>query len=99
MLTLTVFLFAYSTLLTWSYYGQKATTYLFGEKDWIELAYKLFFLFFVVVGAAAQLKSIIDFTDAMILSMAIPNIIGLYFAAREVKRDVKEYLEGIKNKA
>ncbi len=99
MLALTVFLFAYSTLLTWSYYGQKCTTYLFGEKDWIELTYKLVFLTFIVIGSAASLSSIISFTDAMILSMAIPNIIGLYVVAGEVKRDVKKYLEGIEKKS
>ncbi len=98
VLALTVFLFAYSTLLTWSYYGQKCTTYLFGNHDWIVLSYKLVFLIFIVIGAAAELTSIINFTDAMILSMAIPNIIGLYVVAPEIKKDVKKYIEDIVNK-
>lgn len=98
VLAVTVFLFAYSTLLTWSYYGQKCTTYLFGEKRAVELTFKLSFLVFIVIGASSQLNSIINFTDAMILSMAIPNIVGLYFVAPEVKRDLKKYLDEVVNK-
>jgi AGCS family alanine or glycine:cation symporter len=95
VLALTVLLFAYSTLITWSYYGLKCVTYLFGEKDKIELAYKFIFCFFVIVGAAAELENVIGFTDAMILSMGIPNIIGLYLLAPEVKRDVKKYVQDV----
>ncbi|MCD8520231.1 MAG: alanine:cation symporter family protein [Alphaproteobacteria bacterium] len=96
VLAVAVFLFAYSTLITWAYYGIKATTYLFGEHDWIELTFKLIFCGFVVVGASAQLSNIISFTDAMILSMGIPNIIGLYLLAPEIKADMKAYIAKIK---
>lgn len=95
ILTLTVFLFAYSTLITWSYYGLKCATYLFGQKDVVELGYKIIFCAFVVIGAAAKLENVIGFTDAMILSMGIPNIIGLYVLAPELKRDLKEYIQSI----
>ena len=98
VLGLTVFMFAYSTLLTWSYYGQKCAAYLLGEKALVELAFKIIFMIFIVIGASSQLTSIINFTDAMILSMAIPNIIGLYFAAPEIKRDLKKYIEEVINK-
>ncbi len=98
LLTLTVFLFAYSTLLTWSYYGAKCVAYLFGDRAGTELAFKVLFCAFTVVGTSASLSNVIDFTDAMILSMAIPNIIGLYFVAPEVKRDLKQYLQYVKER-
>ncbi len=98
VLALTVFLFAYSTMITWSFYGSKATTYLFGENVRIDLAFKIFFCSFVVVGASASLDNVLLFSDAMILSMAIPNIIGLYIAAPEVKRELKKYIEHIGRK-
>lgn len=98
ILALTVFLFAYSTLITWCYYGQKCVTYLFGEKDRVEQIYKISFLCFIVVGASSELTNVINFTDAMILSMAFPNIIGLYFFAPEIKRDLKKYLAEVVNK-
>lgn len=95
ILALVVLLFAYSTLITWSYYGLKCTTYLFGDRDGLTLAYKLVFCVFVVIGASSQLENVIGFTDAMILSMGIPNIIGLYLLAPELKRDVKTYIQDL----
>lgn len=97
VLALTVFLFAYSTMITWSYYGVKCVTFLFGEKAWVELAYKLFFCACIVIGASAQLDNIIAFTDAMILSMGIPNIIGLFLLAGVIRHEVKAYI--VKQKA
>lgn len=96
ILALTVFLFAYSTMITWSYYGLKSVTFLFGETKAVEMAFKLVFCACVIVGASVQLGSIIAFTDAMMLSMAIPNILGLYLLAPEIKRDVKAYIARIK---
>ncbi|MEE8288807.1 MAG: alanine:cation symporter family protein, partial [Nitrosomonadaceae bacterium] len=89
-------LFAYSTLITWYYYGEKSLTFLFGEKRWVVLAFKLIFCAFVVIGAEAELRNVIRFSDAMFLSLGIPNIIGLYILAPEVKRDLKEYLQTLK---
>lgn len=91
VLSVTVFLFAYSTMITWCYYGLRGVTYLFGYNDAIEMAFKLFFCLCVVIGCSAELHNIISFTDAMILSMGIPNIIGLYLLAGVVKKDLKEY--------
>ncbi|GKS68162.1 alanine glycine permease [Nitrosomonas sp. PY1] len=91
VLSLVVFLFAYSTMISWSYYGLICTTYLFGEHKVVEIIYKILFCLFIVVGASAQLSNIILFTDAMVFAMAIPNIVGLYILAPEVKRDLREY--------
>lgn len=96
-LAFTVFLFAYSTLIGWSYYGVKATTFIFGEHTWIENTFKISFCLFIIVGCASELSNVIRFTDAMILSMAFPNIIGLYVLAPEIKRDLKSYLARMKS--
>mgnify|MGYP003390211381 FL=1 len=98
ILSLTVFLFAYSTMISWSYYGLICTTYLFGEHKVVEIIYKFLFCLFIVVGASAQLSNIILFTDAMVFAMAVPNIIGLYILAPEIKRDLKEYLNALQKK-
>ncbi len=96
VLSLTVFMFAYSTMISWSYYGLKCATYLFGEYDVVENTYKLMFCLFIVIGASTQLSNIILFTDSMIFAMAIPNIIGLYLLAPEVKKDLRIYLKNLK---
>ncbi len=91
VLTLAVVLFAYSTMISWSYYGLKAWTYLFGESRVTDTVYKVLFLAFVVIGSSMQLGSVIDFSDAMIFAMAFPNIIGIYFLLPVVKREMNEY--------
>ena len=91
VLTLSVFLFAYSTQISWSYYGLKAWTYLFGEGQVKELIYKAIFCCFIVVGASLQLGAIIDFSDALFFTMALINIIGLYILAPVVKREYATY--------
>lgn len=96
VLSLTVFLFAYSTMISWSYYGLKCTTYLFGERMIVEGIYKIMFCMFIIIGASAQLSNIILFTDSMVFAMAIPNIIGLYMLAPEIKNDLKIYLQDLK---
>ncbi|MCB1531353.1 MAG: alanine:cation symporter family protein [Alphaproteobacteria bacterium] len=96
VLTLAVFLFAYSTLITFSYYGVKCLTFIFGENDRLETGFKIFYLLCTIVGCAAQFSSMIDFTDAMFLSMAFPNIIGLYVFAPEIKAELGDYLKKMK---
>jgi AGCS family alanine or glycine:cation symporter len=91
VLTLAVVLFAYSTMISWSYYGLKAWTYLFGESRVTDTVYKVLFLAFVVIGSSMQLGSVIDFSDAMIFAMAFPNIFGIYFLLPVVKREMNEY--------
>jgi len=91
VLTVAVILFAFSTMISWSYYGLKAWTYLFGESLITDAVYKLLFLFFIVVGSSMQLGSVIDFSDAMIFAMAFPNILGLYFLLPVVRKELDEY--------
>ena len=100
ILVLTVFLFAYSTMISWSYYGVKAFTYLFGETKLTDSMMKIIYLAFILVGASASLDSVVLFTDSMVFAMAIPNLIGMYVLSREIKFDVRKYVQdvGIKSK-
>jgi AGCS family alanine or glycine:cation symporter len=90
-LSIIAVLFAFSTMLAWAYYGTKGWTYVFGESKRKELVFHLIFCVFIVIGASVKLNSILDFADALIFVMAIPNIVGLYIMAPEVKNDLKEY--------
>nr|WP_243651852.1 alanine/glycine:cation symporter family protein [Primorskyibacter sedentarius] len=96
VLAIAVILFAFSTMISWSYYGLKAWTYLFGEGKSKELVFKIIFCIFVVIGAAASLGPVIDFSDAAIFAMAVVNIIGLYFLMPVVKRELESYLTRLK---
>lgn len=96
VLALAVFLFAFSTMISWSYYGMRAWTYLFGKSKRSEMVYKMLFLVFVVVGASVSLGAVLDFSDMMILAMSFPNIIGLYIMSGEVRKDLDGYLTKLK---
>jgi len=91
VLTLAVILFAFSTMISWSYYGLKSFTFLFGDNKFTDATYKLLFLFFVIVGSSMQLGAVIDFSDAMIFAMAFPNLLGCYFLLPVVKKELNEY--------
>jgi AGCS family alanine or glycine:cation symporter len=91
VLTVAVALFALSTIITWSYYGQKAWTYLFGKSTRNERVYQVLFCFFTVVGSVLTLGSVLDFADAVLFLLALFNIAGLYLLAGVVKREVEEY--------
>lgn len=91
VLTVAVLLFAFSTMISWSYYGLKSWTFLFGENKITDASYKILFLFFVVIGSSMQLGSVIDFSDAMIFAMAFPNLLGCYFLLPMVKKELNEY--------
>ncbi|WP_435625029.1 alanine/glycine:cation symporter family protein [Flagellimonas sp.] len=95
-LTVAVVLFAVSTMISWSYYGLQSWKFLFGRGKKTDLTYKLLFLTFVVIGAAASMDSIWAFSDAMIFAMVFPNMVGLYFLFPEVKKQLKRYLDAIK---
>ncbi|WP_292264603.1 alanine/glycine:cation symporter family protein [Marivita sp.] len=97
ILALAVILFAFSTMISWSYYGLKAWTYLFGEGKGQELTFKVIFCLFVVIGAAASLGPVIDFSDAAIFAMAVVNIIGLYVLMPIVKRELNSYWSRLKS--
>lgn len=90
-LSLAAFLFAFSTMLAWAYYGTKGWTYVVGEGRAKELIFSVIFCTFIVVGASVKLDAILDFADALIFVMAIPNLIGLYILAPEIKRDLRAY--------
>ncbi len=105
ILVIAIFLFAFSTMISWSYYGLKGFDYLFGglserylgTRKYSDTVYRLLFLSFIVVGSSSSLGAVMDFSDMMILSMGFPNIIGLFILAPEVKRDLKDYIRRIKN--
>ena len=97
LLMIAVVLFAFSTMISWSYYGLKAWTYLFGEGAAKELTFKVIFCLFIVIGAAASLGPVIDFSDAMLFSMAIVNIIALYFLMPIVKRELNSYVARLRS--
>lgn len=92
-----IVLFAFSTMISWSYYGLKAWTYLLGEGRTQKNIYKLLFLGFIILGSSAGLGAVLDFSDMMILGMAFPNILGLIILSGEVRKDLKEYFEKIKS--
>lgn len=92
-----VILFALSTMVSWSYYGLKAWTYLFGESKAMEYVYKAVFCIFVVIGSAISAKSVFDFGDAMIFAMAFPNVLGLYFLMGNVRKAYDSYRARIKS--
>ncbi len=97
ILALAALLFAFSTMLSWSYYGLKAWTYMFGEGKGKEVVFKLIFCVFVVIGASMNLGAVIDFSDAMIFAMAIANIIGLYMLMPKVKALLADYHEKLRS--
>lgn len=96
VLALAVFLFAFSTIVSWSYYGMRSWTYLFGRSKNIELIYKLMYLCFVVLGASVSLGAVLSFADMMILAMSFPNIIGLFIMAPEINADMQIYWQKLK---
>lgn len=96
VLTLAVILFAFSSMISWSYYGYQGWAYLFGRSKKAEYMYKFLFCVFVVIGAAASLGSVIGFSDAMIFAMMVPNMLGIVLLAPKVKEELNKYLKAIK---
>ncbi len=94
-LALAALLFAFSTGIAWSYYGLKGWTYLFGEGAVTQFIFKAIFCAFIALGCMIQLQAVLDFSDAMVFLIAVPNILGLYLFAPQVKREVNDYLRRI----
>jgi AGCS family alanine or glycine:cation symporter len=90
ILTFSVILFAFSTMISWSYYGERSWTYLFGEK--YTLVYKLIFVSFTVMASVTSANNMLNFSDLLVLAMALPNIIGLYMMQGVVQTNLKSYL-------
>ena len=92
VLSLAVMLFAFSTMLGASYYGMKAWTYLVGRSPLTEGVYKSLFLLFIVVGSATQLSAVIGLSDALLLAVAFPNVLGMYFLMPEVRAELRAWM-------
>ncbi|MBM80408.1 MAG: alanine glycine permease [Planctomycetaceae bacterium] len=95
VLSVAVFMFAYSTMISWSYYGERCWVYLFGDRS--SLAYRIIFLNFVFLGSIMSATNVLDLSDLMILGMAFPNILGVALLSGKVKRDLDEYWAKLKN--
>ena len=91
VLSVVVILFALTTLISWAYYGQKAWNYIVGEGKKRTLVYQVIFCVFTVIGSVMNIKTIIDLTDSMMLGMAVPNCLAMYFMAKELKFDLIKY--------
>jgi len=90
-----VFMFAFSTMISWSYYGERCAVWLFGEKA--SMPYKMLFLLFAFLGAIITSANVLNFGDLMILGMAFPNLIGVYFLHKKVKHAFDEYWAKLKS--
>ncbi|CAM9911563.1 unnamed protein product [Chrysoparadoxa australica] len=98
VLTLAIAIFAYSTVISWSYYGERATEYLFGDKlggNSIKL-YKMAYVFIIILGPLLSVQNVVDFADLMLLSMAFPNILGMIYMSKVVKEKVDDYVSRFK---
>lgn len=95
-LTIAVVLFAVSTMISWSYYGLQSWMFVFGKSKISDLTYKVLFLLFIVIGAAGDMSAVWTFSDAMILALVFPNMIGLFFLFPKVKEELNRYLAAIK---
>ncbi len=94
MLTVAICIFAYSTVISWSYYGERATEYLFGKKfgDKAIATYKLVYVFLIILGPVLTINHVVEFADLMLLSMAFPNILGMIYMSAKVKGHVDDYV-------
>jgi AGCS family alanine or glycine:cation symporter len=94
VLSCAVFMFAFSTMISWSYYGERCWAYLFGEK--FSLSYRLIFLVFTFLGAIITSQNILDFGDLMILGMAFPNMLGIVLLSGKVREELTVYWAKLK---
>ena len=97
ILMVAVILFAISTMITWSYYGQQCWGFLFGRSQTKDLIFKIIFCVFIIIGASSRMGSVLDFSDMMILGMSFPNLVGLYFLTPVVKKELTKYLHHVQS--
>ncbi|MEC8090474.1 MAG: alanine/glycine:cation symporter family protein [Bacteroidota bacterium] len=95
-LTIAVVLFAISTMISWSYYGLQSWMFVFGKSKISDYTYKILFLLFIVIGAAGDMSAVWTFSDAMILALVFPNMIGLFFLFPKVKVELQRYLKAVR---
>jgi len=94
LLSFIAVLFAFSTMISWSYYGEQCWAYLFGVRSII--LYQYLFLVFACLGAIFEANAVIDFGDMMILGMAFPNIFGVVLMSGKIKQELDRYLEKLR---
>lgn len=92
-------LFAFSTMIAWAYYGLKGFTYLVGEHAWASNLFKLIFCLFIVIGSSIPLTAVLDFSDALVFLICVPNIIGLYVLAPVVKKALDTYNRDVRSQS
>ena len=97
ILALAAILFAFSTMIAWSYYGLKSWCYLFGNSVLSENIFKFIFCVFVIIGSSVSLGSVLDISDSMIFLMSVANLVGVYFLAGVVKKEINEYMKNLSN--
>lgn len=95
VLTLSITLFAFSTLIAWFYYGERAWVYLFGPK--YSIIYKIMFLSLIIISTVVDTDILVDFSFMLFLTMALPNILGLFILSGDVKKELDEYLLKLKS--
>ncbi|CAM5731944.1 Alanine glycine permease OS=Streptomyces microflavus OX=1919 GN=Smic_31350 PE=3 SV=1 [Streptomyces microflavus] len=96
ILTVAVMLSAISTVLTWGYYGLKSWTYLFGRSRTSETVYKSLYTLFAVAGSLLTLETLVGLADAVLFTLAVVNVVGLYLLAPVVKRELNSFLEYVR---
>lgn len=97
VLAIAVVLFAFSTMISWSYYGLQAWKFLFGRGKQADMVFKVVFLLFTVLGSAVTLDAVIKFSDSMILALVFPNMVGLLFLFPKVKSELNRFLDTIRS--
>ncbi len=104
LLGVAILLFAFSTMISWSYYGLKGFDFItgkfsetfFGSRRVSAIFYQMVFLIFIVIGSSSGMGSVIDFSDMMLLTLAFPNIAGLLILAPEIRKDLSSYMKRLK---
>ncbi|MDA7818255.1 alanine:cation symporter family protein [Sulfurimonas sp.] len=95
VLSLSIFLFAFSTMISWSYYGERAWVYLFGSK--FSILYKILFLSLSVIATVVSTGIMVDFSFMLMLAMALPNILGLFILSGDVRKQLDVYMTKLKS--
>ncbi len=96
VLALAAFMFAFSTIISWSYYIEKVWTFLFGDTPRTVISFRIFFCVMLIPGAVMKTEHVVDFIDSVFFLLAIPNLLGIYFMAPEIRADMKDYFARLK---
>lgn len=96
VLALAAIMFAFSTIISWSYYIEKVWTFLFGDTRRSVISFRVFFSVMLIPGAVMQTEHVVDFIDSVFFLLAVPNILGIYFMAPEIRADMKDYFARLK---